>query len=133
MSDTNRAIALRFFEHLYAGDLAGAIDLMSPDGVYKVFGDPAQFPLAGSYDKDHIVDLLGIIAPTVPTGANPTITSTVAEGDIVAVIGHVEALAVTGLQYANNFVFLVTLRDGLITKVDEYIDTLHANQVLFGS
>ena len=133
MSDTNRATALKFFEHLYAGNLDGAIGMMADDGAYKVFGDPAHFPLAGTYDKDHIVDLLGIIAPTVPTGANPTITSTLADGDVVAVIGHVEALAVTGLQYANNFVFLVTIRDGLITKVDEYIDTLHANEVLFGN
>ena len=133
MTLTNRATALKFFEHLYAGNLEGALDLMASDGVYKVFGDPTQFPLAGSYDKEHIVDLLGIIGPTVPTGANPTITSTLADGDVVAVIGQVEAAAATGLDYANNFVFLVTLRDGAITKVDEYIDTLHANQVLFGA
>jgi ketosteroid isomerase-like protein len=133
MTDTNRTIALEFFEHLYAGDLDRAIELMAADGVYTVFGDPAHFPLAGSYDKNHIVDLLGIIAPTVPAGANPTITSSVADGDVVAVIGHVEAVAATGLDYANNFVFLVTFRDGVITRVDEYIDTLHANQVLFGA
>ena len=133
MRETNRATALKFFEHLYAGSLEGALDLMTVDGVYRVFGDPAHFPLAGSYDKDHIVDLLGTIGPTVPRGVNPTITSTVADGDVVAVIGHVEAVAATGLNYANNFVFLVTLRDGTITKVDEYIDTLHANQVLFGA
>ncbi|MGD8166474.1 nuclear transport factor 2 family protein [Herbiconiux sp. P16] len=133
MTETNRATALKFFEHLYAGDLDAALSLMTDDAVYKVFGDPTRFPLAGSYEKSQIVDLLGIIGPTVPHGVHPTITSTIADNDVVAVIGHVEAVAANGRDYANNFVFLVTLHGGAITKVDEYIDTLHANDVLFSA
>jgi len=128
---SNTTTALAFFEHLYAGRLDDALGLMSSDAEYKVFGKPEDFPLAGTYKKDRIVELLGIIGPTVPNGANPTITSTITEGDNVAVIGHVEAIAASGREYANNFVFLVALREGFITRVDEYIDTQHANDVLF--
>jgi len=131
MSDTNRAIARGFFDDLYAGRFDEALATLAPDAHYKVFGVPEDFPLAGTYGKDQLGDLMAIIGPTVPHGTNPTITSTIADGDVVAVIGHVEALAVTGRDYANNFVFVVTLRDGLITQVDEYIDTQHANDVLF--
>ncbi|MFE6483775.1 nuclear transport factor 2 family protein [Streptomyces sp. NPDC057757] len=131
MSSTNRTIALRFFEHLYAGRLDDALALLAPEAQYTVMGRSDDFPLAGKYDKGQIADLLGLISRSVPDGANPTITSTIAEGGAVAVIGHVEAIAASGRNYANNFVFLVTLLQGRITRVNEYIDTQHANDVLF--
>lgn len=130
---TNRTIALAFFEHLYAGRLEGALGLLTSDAQYVVLGRPENFPMAGTYNKDQIADLLGLIGPAVPHGVTQEITSTIAEGNRVAVIGHVEAVAANGRNYANNFVFLVTLSDGLITRVDEYIDTQEANDVLFGA
>jgi ketosteroid isomerase-like protein len=133
MPTTNRAVALQFFEHLYAGRLDAALALMAPQAQYRVMGRPDDFPLAGVYSRDQVTDLLGLIGPTVPNGANPTITTTIADGDAVAVIGHVEAVAASGRDYANNFVFVVTLREDLITQVDEYIDTQHANDVLFSN
>ncbi len=133
MSDRNRTIARGFFEHLYAGRFADALALAAPDFEYQVLGVPEDFPLAGRYSRDRLSDLMAIIGPTVPQGAHPTITSVLADGDAVAVIGHVEAVAASGRDYANNFVFIVTLRGDLITKVDEYIDTQHASDVLFGN
>lgn len=133
MSSTNRTTALTYFEHLYAGRLDDALALLAPEAQYTVMGRPEDFPLAGKYAKDQIVDLLGLIGRSVPNGANPTITSTIADGSDVAVIGHVEAVAASGRNYANNFVFVVTLRDDRITRVDEYIDTQHANDVLFSN
>ena len=131
MSDSNRAIALAFFDHLYAGNLDGALDLLASDAQYVVLGRPENFPMAGSYGKDQIVDLLELIGPAVPNGVQQEITSSIAEGDRVAVIGHVEAVAANGRDYRNNFVFIVTVRDGSIIRVDEYIDTQEANDVLF--
>jgi len=104
---------------------------MAPHAQYTVMGRPEDFPLAGVYGKDQIADLLGLIGPTVPNGVTPTITATIADGGVVAVIGHVEAVSASGRDYANNFVFVVTLREDLIVRVDEYIDTQHANDVLF--
>lgn len=133
MPTTNRALALQFFEHLYAGRLDAALALMAPEAQYRVMVRPEDFPPAGVYGKDQIADLIGLLGPTAPDGVNPTITTTIADGDAVAVIGHVEAVAASGRDYANNFVFVVTLREDLITQVDEYIDTQHANDVLFSS
>ncbi|MGW2092287.1 hypothetical protein [Promicromonospora sukumoe] len=64
--------------------------------------------------------------PSSPDGAHPTITSTIAEGSDVAVIGHVAA---SGRQYSNNVV--VKLRDDRVVRVGEYIDTQHSACVLF--
>jgi len=133
MSATNKETALAFFEHLYAGRLDDALSLLAPQAVYTVLGRPEDFPMAGKYGKDQLGDLLGLIGPTVPHGVNPTITSTIAEGDNVAVIGHVEAVAASGRNYANNFVFVLAFSDDLIVRVDEYIDTQHANDVLFSN
>lgn len=132
-TSASRATALRFFEHLYAGRLEDALDLLAPDALYTVMGKPDQFPLAGTYKKEQIIDLLGIVSQGAPHGASPSITKTIADGNDVAVMGHVEAVGASGRNYSNDFVFLVTFRDDLIVAVDEYIDTQHANDVLFSA
>jgi len=43
-----------------------------------------------------------------------------AEGDKVAVEADSQAELANGIPYANKYHFLVTLRDGLITGIDEY-------------
>ena len=53
----------------------------------------------------------------------------VAEGDKVAVEAESYAKTVTGGVYNNHYHFLITVRDGQIAGVKEYMDTLHAKQV----
>jgi ketosteroid isomerase-like protein len=47
--------------------------------------------------------------------------------DIVAVVGHMRCRArATGREYESDFVHLVTLRNGLITRFQEFFDTYAA-------
>lgn len=51
----------------------------------------------------------------------------------VAVIGHVKCLAKpTGKIYETDFVHLVTIKDGLVTKFKEFFDTYAAGEAFRG-
>ena len=52
----------------------------------------------------------------------------IAEGDKVAVEARSHADLVGGGVYANEYHFLVTLRDGLVQSVREYSDTHHMKE-----
>jgi ketosteroid isomerase-like protein len=55
----------------------------------------------------------------------------VAQDDTVAVVGHTRCVAKpTGKSYETDFVHLVTLEDGKITRFQEFFDTWAAAEVL---
>jgi hypothetical protein len=57
-----------------------------------------------------------------------------AEGDRAVLEWHVRGTAsATGKAYDNDYCAIFGVRDGQITEVREYLDSLHAAQVLFGS
>jgi hypothetical protein len=60
-----------------------------------------------------------------PTGAT-------AEGERVAVEAESYARMSNGKIYQNKYHFLFTVRNGKIQAVKEYLDTMHANDVLCG-
>ena len=53
-----------------------------------------------------------------------------AEGDRVAVEAKSLAHTNSGRTYNNRYHFLITVHDGLVTSVKEYLDTMHANAIL---
>jgi ketosteroid isomerase-like protein len=55
-----------------------------------------------------------------------------AEGDRVAVEAKSFATMEDGRVYANSYHFLLTVRDGKVTTVREYMDTIHARETFFG-
>ena len=56
-----------------------------------------------------------------------------AEDDRVAVEATSFATMEDGRVYANSYHFLVTIRDGKVATVREYMDTIHARETFFGS
>jgi ketosteroid isomerase-like protein len=127
----NKTMVLSFFENLSAGRLQGALDLMDEDAVWWVSGNPDYLPLAGTYRKDDLVGMLTMVGTAMPNGIRLTVTSITAEDDRVAVETEVRGVSPTGKVYDNRNFFAVEVRDGRITAVREYFDTIHTNEVLF--
>ena len=63
-------------------------------------------------------------------GLRVTPTGLTAEGDRVAVEAESFAKMKNGKTYQNKYHFLFIVRDGKIQSVKEYLDTIHANEVL---
>ncbi|MFI6040855.1 nuclear transport factor 2 family protein [Nocardia sp. NPDC051321] len=55
-----------------------------------------------------------------------------AEGDRVIVEETMSATLVNGNAYENDYCFVFELRDGLIHRVREYMDTARGHQMIFG-
>jgi ketosteroid isomerase-like protein len=58
------------------------------------------------------------------------VTGVTAEGDKVAVEAESHANMKSGKTYQNKYHFLITIQDGKIQAVKEYLDTAHADDVL---
>lgn len=134
MADTegNKAIVADFFETFSKGDVPGVIDRMHDDGSWWVSG--AIEGMSGTYPKAMLAELLDGARALYREGAlRITPISMIAEGDRVAVEATSFATMEDGRVYANSYHFLVTLRDGKIATVREYMDTIHARETFFGS
>lgn len=132
MSDieANKAVVTEFLAVFSAGDVDGLVKLMSEDATWWVSGRIDG--LSGSYPRDQFAELVRGAKVAYKTGALPiTPSSMVAEGNRVAVEAESYAEMLNGAVYNNLYHFLFTLRDGRITSVKEYMDTLHAKQVFF--
>ncbi|MDT0306217.1 nuclear transport factor 2 family protein [Streptomyces sp. DSM 44917] len=56
-----------------------------------------------------------------------------ADGERVVVEETMTATLADGGQYANDYCFVFELRDGLIHRVREYMDTARAHRMIFGA
>jgi ketosteroid isomerase-like protein len=126
----NKSVVLSFFDSLSAGKLDAALGLMADTVTWWVAGQPEQFALAGTYDKARYADLVAVIGTAMPHGIRVTITGLTAEKDRVAVEAEVRGESAAGKIYDNRLHYLFEVREGKIQAAREYLDTIHAREVL---
>ena len=133
MGDTHdtKTIVARFFEIFSRGDIPAMLDAMTDDASWWVSGRLQG--MSGRYDKASFGPLVDGAKALYRGGAlaiRPT--GMTAEGDRVAVEAQGHAELLDGRIYDPQYHFLVTLRDGKVFEVREYMDTLHAKEIFFG-
>jgi uncharacterized protein len=129
--ESNKQTASRFIECFNTNDAAGALEMMTDDVTWWIAGKPEHLPAAGSYDKQQATQLLHNMVSQLPNGIMMTVKSLIAEGDQVAaeVEGYGELL--NGRVYHQQYHFRLTVRDGKISGIKEYLDTQHVYAVWF--
>ena len=116
---------------LSAGDLDAIADSFAEDATWSLHG---TLPLSGiQRGRAAIMDfLLGAGALYQPGTQSFTFGDITAEGDRAVLEWQVHGTAcATGLPYDNAYCGVFVIRDGRIAEVREYLDSLHAAQVLF--
>lgn len=126
-SDENKRIVLGFFENLNAGNAAAALEALADSATWWIQGN---FPLSGTRTKAQFVELLGQLGAAIDGALTLRVRGVTAEGDRVAVEAESHAKMKSGKTYQNRYHFLCEVRDGKIQAVREYLDTMHANEVL---
>jgi ketosteroid isomerase-like protein len=128
MSEANKAVALRFVETMGSNDPEGVRACLAPDAVAttKGFGK-----FSGSRDAATVVGAIESFKELMPTGLRLTVLSVTGEGDRVVVEAKGDALTGDGQSYRNDYCFVMTFRDGLITQLNEYLCSRHADEVLW--
>ena len=129
-AEANKKIVLDLFENLSAGKIDLAMAHLSDNATWTVMGDPKTFPLAGTKTKEQLANLLVGVRPVFPKGVQIIPKGLTAEGDRVALEAQSYGEHVNGKVYKNLYHFLFILRDAKVQSVREYLDTIHAKDVL---
>jgi uncharacterized protein len=128
-ADRNRATAQRFFELFSAGDVDGALALMTDDATWRIPGKKELSPIAGLYSKEKIARLFRRMLDALANGLSMTVVSSIVEGDRVALEVTSSGDLKNGRLYRQEYHFLMELREGKICAVREYLDTQHVHDV----
>ena len=128
---TAKETVQKYYDSLASGDYATAMGLFADDIAWWV---PPSSPMAGLYEgKQAVLGLFGkgteLYDPSVPMKIE--ILNLVAEDERCAAEIRITARTAKGKEYKNYYHFLFQCRDGKITGVKEYVDTLYAQRVLF--
>lgn len=122
----NKQIATDLFARFTASDIDGVLALMADDVTWRLPGKPELLPTAGVYDKERLGRLFRRMVAALEGGLKMTVVGMIAEGDSVAVEVESSGDLKSGREYRQQYHFLITLRDGKIATVREYLDTHHA-------
>ena len=126
----NKEIARQFFTALNRADSAAIATLYADDAVLWTAG---TLPFSGRFTKAQAIQGMDAILSLFPGGLAFTIKAMTAEGERVAIEAESHGRHVSGKTYHNQYHFLMIIRDGKVAEFREYMDTMHANEVLVGA
>ncbi len=122
MSDNSVQIVKDFFAAMRSGNMQALLALSAEDIEWIIPGE--DWPLAGTH-RGHagLADLLQKASETLET-SYPKPFEFVAQGDRVLVVGSANGkIKATNKTFEDDWVFAITVQNGKLTNIREYIDT----------
>jgi ketosteroid isomerase-like protein len=121
-SEENVRIVKKFFEAMGRGNEQGLLALSAEDIEWIIPGE--YWPLAGTHcGHGGLRDFLQKTSETMETSF-PGPPEYVAQGDRVLMIGSATGrIKATNRTFEDDWVFAITVRNGKVTNIREYIDT----------
>ncbi len=126
----NKQLVLDFWRHFSQGDTSGVAELMTDDATFTVIGRPGGFEGIGEKSIKDLVETMGWIKEVMPNGLVYSIKGMIAEGNKVAAEGESYGVTTKGKAYRGIYHFLFEIENGKIKAVREYLETMHAQQIL---
>lgn len=125
--ENNKRIVLKYFEVMSdesnEDDHVDTLMSLLAEGVtYNIMG---TYGVGGCFDKQHAKDSYNFAMSIVKKRFKFTIHSITAEEDRVVVEAQNTCEIINGEVYDNFYVFFFLVKDGKITRVNEYLDTLY--------
>ena len=120
-TDKNVQTVKDFFGAIGGGDTQGLLALVAEDIEWIIPGE--DWPLAGTH-RGHagLTSLLQKVSETVETSTEPR--EFVAQGDRVLIVGFAKGkIKATNKTFVDDWIFAITVRDGRLTSIREYVDT----------
>jgi ketosteroid isomerase-like protein len=110
-----------FFAAIGRGERAALLALVAEDIEWIIPGE--HWPLAGTYHGHAgLADLLETASRSIETSTEPR--EFVAQGDRVLVVGFARGrIKATNKTFEDDWIFAITVRNGKLTKIREYVDT----------
>lgn len=123
--EANKQLVRELFARFSVNDIAGALELLADDVSWWIAGKPGAQPACGEHDKVWMAGLFGRMVSQFDGPTQMTVRGLIAEGDKVAVEVVGDGKLRDGRCYQNEYHLLLTIRDGEIAAVREYLDTQH--------
>ena len=103
------------------GDRKGMLALVAEDIEWIIPGE--DWPLAGTrHGHAGLADLLKTASESIETSTEPR--EFVAQGDRVLVAGFAKGtIKATNKTFEDDWIFAITVQDGKLTNIREYVDT----------
>jgi ketosteroid isomerase-like protein len=110
-----------FFAAIGRGDKKALLTLAAEDIEWIIPGE--DWPLAGTrHGHAGLADLLETASRSMETSTEPR--EFIAQGDRVLVVGFARGkIKATNKTFEDDWIFAITVRDGRLTHIREYIDT----------
>jgi ketosteroid isomerase-like protein len=123
VAESPTALARRLIDAFAAADLDRLVELVAEDFVMEIPTAPpgAQKVLTGAGDLAALVGHLAALWTDVRLAAFAA-TATVDDPGRVLAEYTTEAVQLDGTPYRNDYVGLITVRDGRVTRFQEYFD-----------
>jgi uncharacterized protein len=120
-TDKNVQTVKDFFAAIGRGDSEALLALIAEDIEWIIPGE--DWPLAGTHrGHDGVADLLETASKSIETSTEPR--EFVAQGDRVLVVGFAKGkIKATNKTFRDDWVFAITVRNGKLTNIREYVDT----------
>jgi len=131
--DANKKLAREFFACFDTNNVAGALDMMTEDATWWIIGRRELLSTAGDHTKEEIARIFHIMAERLKNGLKMTVKNIIGEGDQIAIEMESYGELQNGRIYNNQYHVLMTMRDGKVAAVREYIDTQHVFATWFQS
>src|SRR4029077_12827212 len=122
MSNNHVQIVKDFFATMRSGDMQALLALSAEDIEWIIPGE--DWPLAGTHHGHAgLADLLQK-ASDISETSYPEPSVFVTQGDRVLVVGFAKGrIIATNKTFEDDWVFAITVRNGKLTNIREYIDT----------
>lgn len=120
-TEKNVQTVKNFFAAMGCGDREGLLALVAEDIEWIIPGE--DWPLAGTrHGHAGLAELVKTASETMEISTEPR--EFVAQGDRVLVVGFAKGkIKATNKTFEDNWIFAITVRDGRLTSIREYIDT----------
>ena len=120
-SEKNIQTVKDFFAAIGRGDKERLLALVAEDIEWIIPGE--DWPLAGTrHGHAGLADLFETASKSIETSTEPR--EFIAQGDKVLVIGFAKGkIKATNKAFEDHFVFAITVQNGKVTNIREYIDT----------
>jgi ketosteroid isomerase-like protein len=132
---TSRSVVLDAWATFGTGDPERIGAVFAPDAEWLAPAGNAAARIVGDHHlvgRERIVAFLGSEFATVfGTRVSAEVERVVAEGDTVVLQVRLQSVLPGGRAYDNHYCFLFTVRDGVVHRVREHLDT-HRGLLAFG-
>ena len=131
--ESNKAVVTKFCAAFAQGDPQAIVDFMTDDVNYWILGRRDIVRSAGDHSKAEMKRIFELMNERTRKPMTFTPKSMIAEGDEVALEAESYAELTNGRVYNNRYHLRITLRDGKLARIREYLDTQHVYETWFAA